>query len=252
MDKIVFTLIRYLLTAMGASEAAASDDLVTKIASGLIAIASVAWGLFEARRHAELAGQDSTGDGGPDADSGSGGSSGALAALCVLLPVAALAGCGTPAHAGSTASDPEKAFTEASYVAAPLLEGALRIAVPRILENNPELAESFDSASLAASAILAGAAPDYAGCEQAVRAAFPGLSTGDAGAVCLALESAWKCAAALYRSRTGSEPDTTALAGDSRYAAGLKVLAEALARGLSEGVADYRAAKGSSASGVSK
>jgi len=55
MTKIIYTLIRYGLTATGATEAIATDDLVMKIVSGIIALGSIAWGLYEAKNHAQLA-----------------------------------------------------------------------------------------------------------------------------------------------------------------------------------------------------
>ena len=233
MDKIAFTLVRYLLTAAGATEAAASDDVVTKIAAGIVTLASVLWGLFEARHHAALAAaapKDS------DDDSGPTGLTGAAAALCLLLPALVLAGC-----AGSTnvSSDPATSFRDGAQVAAPLLEGAVRLAVPRILAEHPELEEEFAASSSAASALIAGSAPDAAAFASALRAAFPKLAEKDAESLGIALESAWKSAAALYKSRTGRDFSLSGNSADAS-AQGGRILAEAFVRGLAEGLADAR------------
>ncbi len=224
MEKIVCTLIRYLFTALGATEAAAADDTVAKIASGLVALASVLWGLYEARRHAALAKKSGEGT-----DSGTPSAPGGGLAALLFLTLAAgailapLSGC-------ASASDKP---ADRAVVAAPILEGAVRLAVPAILANNPELEDAFSAASQTAAAVLSSAAPTAEGFASALRAAFPKLTQADAARMGVILESAWKSAAAA---RANEAPEAAAARG--KNAASL--LAQALARGLAEGVADYR------------
>lgn len=156
-------------------------------------------------------------------------SSAALAVFC-------FSGC-----TSISATDTATAVNDAVSVAAPLVEGGARIAVPMILTKNPELVEEFTAINAAAATILSATDPTADGFAAAIRSAAPDLTPAQATQIGAALESAYKSAAALFKSRTGKTLSLTELLGDTAYKPAADTLAAALVSGITAGIADYRA-----------
>lgn len=157
-----------------------------------------------------------------------------LAALALLV----LPACNTTTGARV---DTKTAVTNAASVAAPLIEGSARIAVPMILTKNPQLANDFALSTSAAATILATASPTAEGFSAAVRVAFPEVTQAQATQIGAALESAYASGAALFKAQTGRDLVLTSIIADPEYKAAADSLVTALVRGVSNGLADYRA-----------
>lgn len=159
--------------------------------------------------------------------------------LLGFISIGLLPACQSPR---TTAVDGPTAVANAATVAAPLLQGSVRIAVPMVLRRNPQLAEEIGTLSAAASAILVAAAPTADSFAAALQLASPKLDAASARQFGIALESAYAAGAALLKAQTGAELKLTALLADPQYRAAADTLAAAFASGLSAGLADYRAA----------
>lgn len=139
-----------------------------------------------------------------------------------------------------TRVDTKTAVTNAASVAAPLIEGGARIAVPIILTKNPQLADDFALSTSAAATILSASTPTAEGFSAAVRAAFPGVTQAQATQIGAALESAYAAGAALFKAQTGRDLVLTSIIADPEYKAAADSLVTALVRGVANGLADYR------------
>lgn len=137
--------------------------------------------------------------------------------------------------------DTKTAVTNAASVAAPLIEGGARIAVPMILTKNPQLVDDFALSASAAATILATSNPTAEGFSAAVRVAFPEVTQAQATQIGAALESAYASGAALFKAQTGRDLVLTSIIADPEYKAAADALVTALVRGVSNGIADYRA-----------
>lgn len=157
-----------------------------------------------------------------------------LAALTLL----AFPACTTTS---ATRVDAKAAVTNAASVAAPLIEGGARIAVPMILTKNPQLADDFDLSATAAATILSASAPTAEGFSAAVRVAFPNVTQAQATQIGAALESAYAAGAALFKAQTGRNLVLTSIISDPEYKAAADSLVTALVRGVANGLSDYRA-----------
>ncbi len=157
-----------------------------------------------------------------------------LAALALLV----LPACTTTT---GTRVDTKTAVTNAASVAAPLIEGGARIAVPMILTKNPHLVDDFALSTSAAATILATSDPTAEGFSVAVRVAFPEVTQAQATQIGAALESAYASGAALFKAQTGKDLVLTSIIADPEYKAAADALVTALVRGVSSGLADYRA-----------
>ena len=157
-----------------------------------------------------------------------------LAALALLV----LPACTTTT---GTRVDTKTAVANAASVAAPLIEGGARIAVPLILTKNPHLVDDFALSASAAATILATSDPTAEGFSDAVRVAFPEVTQAQATQIGAALESAYSAGAALFKAQTGRDLVLTSVIADPEYKAAADALVTALVRGVSSGLADYRA-----------
>ncbi|MBK8477792.1 MAG: hypothetical protein IPL39_16250 [Opitutaceae bacterium] len=137
--------------------------------------------------------------------------------------------------------DTKAAVVNAASVAAPLIEGSARIAVPLILTRNPGLADRFTLTTTAAATILSAARPTAEGFAAALRVAFPDLAQAQAVQIGAALESAYAAGAALFQAQTGRPLVLTSILQDPQYQAAADVLITSLVRGVTNGLADYRA-----------
>lgn len=159
-----------------------------------------------------------------------------LAVALLLLPA-----CNTRTNTAGPV-DAKTAMVNAASVAAPLIEGSARIAVPLILTKNPQLEGQFTVTATIASAVLS-AQPTAAGFAAALRVAFPQLEPAQAVQIGAALESAYAAGAALYQAQTGRTLELTALIGDPQYRAAADLLVAALVRGTANGIADWHATR---------
>jgi hypothetical protein len=203
MTKIIYTLIRYLLTAAGASEAVLSDDAVMQAASALVTLGCTVWGLYESRRHAALA-TNTDGDSGND----SGGTGVVAALLLVFASLPLLGGC-----AATQSADP-----------ALLARKSAKYATAAYLDAHPEDAARLTALQTAMSSILGSADTDAVSLAAAIRAACPDLDPARAALVASILCDARDAYAASLPAGT----DLASRAAD---------VAQALSTGLGEGIA---------------
>jgi hypothetical protein len=226
MTRIIYTLVRYILTAVGASEAVASDDVVMQIASGIVAAASVVWGLYESRHHAKLA----AATGQPDSTAPTGGAASLLVACALLLPVlAAGTGCSTTVASsadGSVTTTSTVDWTSVDFVA----QKSVQYAVKAVLDNNPKYAGSLAAVGAGLSGIVVGT-PTEASLESSIRAFAPNLDDVSVTAIAGVLKDACD----LYTAKTGSAAIVPA---DEN----VKNLVGAIAKGIADGIALHDAA----------
>lgn len=163
-----------------------------------------------------------------------------LSALLAALVMALSPACTTTGTRQPV--DQATAVANAAAVAAPLLEGGTRIAVSMVLVKNPQLVDDFEAVSVAAAAILAAADPSVEGFAATLRNVFPELTAPQATQIATALASAYRSGAALYHAQTGRTLVLTELITDPAYKAAADSLAGSLVRGVTSGLADYRAA----------
>lgn len=55
MLKILLTILRYTITAVGSGEVIAASDTTTQVVSAVAAAGATIWGLVESKKHADLA-----------------------------------------------------------------------------------------------------------------------------------------------------------------------------------------------------
>lgn len=161
-----------------------------------------------------------------------------LSALLAAVVMALSPACTTTS---TTPVDRATAVANAAGIAAPLLEGGTRIAAAMVLTKNPALADDFAAVSTAAAAILAASDPSVEGFAATLRTAFPELTAPQATQIATALDSAYRAAAAYYQAQTGKTLSLTELIRDPTTKAAADTLATALVRGVTAGIADYRA-----------
>ena len=225
MTRIILALIRYILTAAGASEAVASSDEVTQLASAIVAALCAAWGLYESHRHEKLASGSTSASPGGTSGSGTGSAAALLIVGAMLLPMllmgTACSTVATTAADGTTTSTSVVDWTTVDYVT----QKAAKYAVKAVLDNNPKYAEAVAALDTGVAAIFTGA-PTEAGLEAAIKALNTGMSDADTAT----LAGVFKDAYDLYTAKSGK---TVLVPTD----ANVQGLIKALTAGIAEGVA---------------
>jgi hypothetical protein len=225
MTKVIYTFIRYALTAAGASEAVVTDDTVMQFASAVVSIACALWGLYESRKHASLAAEANSDEGGD--------SSGGLSAVLPLLGLCAGiaffgVGCTTTCTSadGSTVSQKRVDWTLVDFA----VQKSVKYTVAAVLANNPDCARAVATINTGLGSLLTGT-PTEAGLVASIKAMETGLD--DASVVSIA--GALKDACDLYFARSGQ----SALLSSDQTVQGL---VKAVSDGIAEGIALHNAA----------
>jgi hypothetical protein len=218
-------LIRYLLTALGATEVVVSNDTVMQLASALVSVACAIWGVLESRRHAKLAEAS-----GKDDDSfPTGGAVAAVVFLFGLLPAVLLAsGCATVSSVGgngSVTTTKTVDWTAVDYT----VQKSVKYSVAAVLNNNPKYATAVAAINGGIPALFVGT-PTEAGLIASIKAMNTGLDDNSTALIAGALKDAYD----LYVTKTGK---TTLLASDER----VQDIVKAVSDGIAEGVALHNA-----------
>jgi hypothetical protein len=225
MTKVIYTFIRYLLTAAGASEAVISNDTVMQFASALVSIGCALWGLYESRKHARLAAES----GGDDEDVPPGGALAAVVICALSLPVTALlTGCTTTTSTSSTgATVATKAvdWTVVDYA----VQKSVKYSVAAVLNNNPDYATAVGTINAGVAALLVGT-PTEASLIASIKAMKTGLDDNNVALIAGALKDACD----LYMLKSGR---ATLLASDAT----VQAIVKAVTDGIAEGVALHNA-----------
>ena len=224
MIRVTYTLIRYLLTAVGATEAVVSNDTVMQLASALVSIACAVWGVYEARQHAKLA----NAAGKEDDSFPTGGAALAVALLAALPFVALTSGCTTVTATsadGTTATTKTVDWTMVDFT----VQKSVKYSVAAVLNNNPKYATAVASINGGVSALFVGT-PTEAGLVASIKAMNTGLDDNSTALIAGALKDAYD----LYVAKTGK---TTLLASDAQ----VQGIVKAVSDGIAEGVALHNA-----------
>ena len=224
MTKTIYALIRYLLTAFGATEAVVSNDTVMQFASALVSIACAVWGIYESHRHAKLA----EASGKNDDSFPTGGAALAVALLAALPFVVLSSGCSTvtsTATDGSTVSTKAVDWTTVDFT----VQKSVKYSVAAVLNNNPKYATAVAAINGGIPALFVGT-PTEAGLIASIKAMNTGLDDNSTTLIAGALKDAYD----LYVARTGK---TTLLASDER----VQGIVKAVSDGIAEGVALHNA-----------
>lgn len=232
MTKVIYTFIRYLLTAAGASEAVISNDTVMQFASALVSIACALWGLYESRKHARLASDKGDDDSGIPP-------TGAFAfiALCAISAPFLMTGTGC-ATTTSTASDGTTVTTKTVdwTIVDYTVQKSVKYSVAAVLNNNPDYSAAIGTINAGVSALFVGT-PTEASLIAAIKAMNTGLDDNSVAMIAGALKDAYD----LYVTKSGK---TTLLASDET----VQGIVKAITDGIAEGVALHNAVSTSSAS----
>lgn len=225
MTKVIYTFIRYALTAAGASEAVVTDDAVMQFASAIVSIACALWGLYESRRHASLAAGEKPDEG----DSSGGGLSSALPLLGLCVGIAFfVTGCTTTTCTspdGTTVSQKSVDWTFVDFT----VQKSVKYTVAAVLANNPDCAASVEAVNAGLSSLLTGK-PTETSLFAAIKAMDTGLDDTDIALIAGAL----KDASDLYLAKSGQ---STLLASDAT----VQGIVRAVSAGIAEGVALHNA-----------
>lgn len=129
---------------------------------------------------------------------------------------------------------------------APSVKAAFKLTTYYVLQNNPDLADTFEISQASASAILCATDPTAAGFKVAITAAIPKISDTDAELVATALEAAYASANSVWQQQTGSSLALSAFWTDSKYATGTNLLLTNALSGVSEGITMYKSSTSTS------
>jgi hypothetical protein len=226
MTKIIYTLIRYALTAAGASEAIATDDLVMQIVSGIVAVGSVAWGIFEAKQHVKLAASSGSSD---TTTASTASNAVMLIAFAMLLPLTvAMSACSTTtstASNGTTVTTTSVDWTVVDFT----VQKSAKYATVAVLEKHSDYADELAAIGAGLTTIVSGA-PAEADIKTALKSLAPKLDDESATAIASVLKDACD----LYEAKSGK---TTIVSTDEN----VQGLVKALAKGIDEGIALHNA-----------
>lgn len=134
-------------------------------------------------------------------------------------------------------------YSEIAEFAAPVIKSGFATGTFFILKNNPELVDTFQVSSNAASTILCAAEPTSEGFKQAILVAYPDMDEGSAELIAQVLESAYDTANATYKAKTGSDSNLSLAVvwGNSDYAGATNKLILAVNEGVASGISAYKA-----------